>query len=998
MIGQTISHYRITEKLGEGGMGIVYIAEDTYLGRQVAIKTISPASDSRHFRTRFLREARAISALSHPNIATIYDYGETEDGRAFIVMEFISGRTLGDMLASADLDLSESLRIIESVAEALSAAHERGIVHRDIKPSNVMVNDKGQVKVLDFGLAKQINDSSSTDPDAQTLLATRTQSGVVVGTPLYLSPEQATGQAVDARSDLFALGALLYECVTGRAAFSGSSVLEIGAQVIHVNPEKPSVVNERVPETLDRVVMKAMAKKVGERYQSAEKMLRELREVHGELSDEDKHRTLRLSANSNVKPQPSALMTLNYKLGRPRLSIRFVLLVLLGASLGVWLITYWIKPRMHRPSAEAEQWYTKGTMALRDGAFYRASKALEQAVKADDKYALAHARLAEAQMELDYADRAKDELLKVGALVPDRSIMPQVDALYLEAINAFATRDFTRAIEAYQQILKLTPNDAPNKAQVYVDLGRAYEKNDEINKAIASYVEAAQREPGYATAYLNLGTLYTRKLDTASATTALDKAEAIFHNSSDIEGRTEVFYLRGILLRDSGKTDEAKRVLEEALKMARDNDNDTRQINILLQLGRVAYSEGEIEKATGYAEEAVAYAQQRGVESLVSRGINERGWASMASGQYDAAERDFRQALAIAQRNRLPYFEASSLYGLGSLYIQQLRTNEGLPYIRQALEDFKKQNYRKDISLASLALGRGYRRQGEYAAALETFEQKRKGDEETGDQRQLAFAYEGIASVYLEQGRYPEALDNYEKVLQISRALGDKQSMAYTLMNRGNVFWRLGHYDEANASLDQSATLAKEGRYNPASAEIETIRAQIALSQRRFQDARNIAQHLLDPREKPYPDLTVDAKYTLCLAQVLSGAGADGRRSCDEAVTTATHLVDTLRLSNAMLAQAEAELETNDTQNALTNALLVQDRFNRAGQQESEWRAWLIAALASRRQGNESAAREYLAHAQDVLSQLQQRWGPEAFNTYLNRQDIQTSHKQLGGG
>jgi serine/threonine protein kinase/Tfp pilus assembly protein PilF len=998
MIGQTISHYRITEKLGEGGMGIVYAAEDTHLGRQVAIKFLPPESNGHHYRARFLREARAISALSHPNIATIYDGGETEDERPFIVMELVTGKTLSDLLEAGEINLSEGLRIIESVAEALAAAHERGIVHRDIKPSNVMVNHKGQVKVLDFGLAKQINDSSSTDPDAQTLLATRTQSGVVVGTPLYLSPEQATGQAVDARSDLFALGALLYECVTGRAAFSGSSVLEIGAQVIHVNPEKPSVVNERVPEELDRVVMKALAKKVGERYQSAEEMLGELREVHGELSDEDKHRTLRLSANSSVKPQPSALMTLNYKLGRPRLSIRFVLLVLLGASLGVWLITYLMKPRMPRPSAEAEQWYTKGTMALRDGAFYRASKALEKAVEADDKYALAHARLAEAQMELDYADRAKDELLKVGALVPDRSIMPKVDALYLDAINAVATRDFAAAILAYTQILKLTPDDAPNKAQVYVDLGRAYERNDEVDKAIASYVEAAQREPGYATAYLHLGTLYTRKLDTASATTALDKAEAIFHNSSDIEGRTEVFYLRGILLRDSGKLDEAKRVLEEALKMARDNDNDTRQINILLQLGRVAYSKGEIQKATDYAEEAVNYAQQRGVESLVSRGINERGWASMLSGQYDVAEKDFKQALLIAQRNRLPYFEASSLYGLGSLYIQQLRTDEGLGYIRQALEDFKKQNYRKDISLASLALGRGYRRKGDYAAALETFEQKRKGDDETGDQRQLAFAYEGIASVYLEQGRYPEALDTYEKVLQISKAIGEKVIMAYTLMNRGNVFWRLGRYEDANASLDQSATFAKEGNYKPVSAEIETIRAQIALSQRRFQDARNIAQPLLDIVEKQYPDLTVDAKYTLCLAQVLSGPGLDGKHNCDEAVTTAMNLGDTLRLSNAMLAQAEAELEMNDTQNALNNALQVQERFNHAGQQESEWRAWLIAGLASRRQGNESAAREYLGHAQDVLSQLQQRWGPEAFNTYLNRQDIQTSHKQLGGG
>ena len=156
MIGKTISHYRIVEKIGEGGMGVVYVAEDTVLGRRVAIKTltIKPGQNEQHFRTRFLREARAVSALSHPHIATIHDYGETKEGEPYIVMELVKGETLGDLMLGESLTIPRALEIIKEVAEALGEAHRNGVVHRDIKPSNVAINHRGEVKVLDFGLAK----------------------------------------------------------------------------------------------------------------------------------------------------------------------------------------------------------------------------------------------------------------------------------------------------------------------------------------------------------------------------------------------------------------------------------------------------------------------------------------------------------------------------------------------------------------------------------------------------------------------------------------------------------------------------------------------------------------------------------------------------------------------------------------------------------------------------------------------------------------------------
>lgn len=175
MIGQIVSHYRILERLGEGGMGEVYLAEDTRLGRRVAVKFPTITSNERDYRARFLREARAVSELSNPHIATLFDYGETTEGHPFLVMELVRGRTLSEMMSKGELTLPRALQIIEEVASALSEPHARGIVHRDIKPSNIMVDERGQVKVLDFGLAKQLNDDQVhvSEPEARTLLAVR---------------------------------------------------------------------------------------------------------------------------------------------------------------------------------------------------------------------------------------------------------------------------------------------------------------------------------------------------------------------------------------------------------------------------------------------------------------------------------------------------------------------------------------------------------------------------------------------------------------------------------------------------------------------------------------------------------------------------------------------------------------------------------------------------------------------------------------------------------
>jgi serine/threonine protein kinase/Tfp pilus assembly protein PilF len=278
---QQISHYRVDRLIGAGGMGEVYLAHDDRLRRQVALKLL-PARftmDEERVR-RFQREARSASALNHPNIITIHDIGET-DGIHYIATEFIDGETLREKITGQQMSIGQVLEIGIGVASALAAAHDAGIIHRDIKPENVMLRRDGYVKVLDFGLAKLIDDPLK---DSQT--------GAVMGTLIYLSPEQARGQQPDARSDLYALGAVLYETITGRPPVQGENFLDMAWAIANRRPDAPSKLVHGVPPELDRIVLKALEKERDARYLSARQMLQDLITLRQELEFENKLHTL----------------------------------------------------------------------------------------------------------------------------------------------------------------------------------------------------------------------------------------------------------------------------------------------------------------------------------------------------------------------------------------------------------------------------------------------------------------------------------------------------------------------------------------------------------------------------------------------------------------------------------------------------------------------------------------------------------------------------------
>ena len=309
--GTRFGHYEIIRQIGIGGMGEVYLAKDQKLDRRVAIKILNEkfSRDESNLK-RFVREAKAASALNHPNILVIHEIGESEDAH-YIVSEFIEGRTLREVLTQSQMSLGEVLDISIQIASALAAAHGAHLVHRDIKPENVMVRPDGYVKVLDFGLAKLVEEENKPFGLEHATTRNQTAKGVILGTVNYMSPEQAKGELVDERTDIFSFGAVIYEMIAGKTAFAGNSMAEAFANLINAEPQPLSALAVNVPEELKRIVAKTLRKKKDERYQTMKDLLADLNRLRKNPTYEGKLETVHSHDNDAIARWQGAVSGVN---------------------------------------------------------------------------------------------------------------------------------------------------------------------------------------------------------------------------------------------------------------------------------------------------------------------------------------------------------------------------------------------------------------------------------------------------------------------------------------------------------------------------------------------------------------------------------------------------------------------------------------------------------------------------------------------------------------
>ena len=551
MIGSTVMRYRVIAKLGGGGMGVVYEAEDLELGRRVALKFLPDglARDPAALE-RFRLEARAASALNHPHICTIYDVG-SHDGHPFLVMERLSGQTVRQAISAGSLSIATVLEVGEQIADALEAAHRAGIVHRDLKPANLFLTERGDAKVLDFGLAKwsPTEQSSAVSADAPTVVAEPdTATGTTLGTVAYMSPEQARGRELDARSDLYSLGAVLYEMATGRPPFSGGSTADLFAAILRSAPTPPSQLDPEIPPRFEQILLKALEKDLELRYQTAAELRADLRRLRrdaaGLLSTSS---TAAAAATSDSALTPPRRRLAN----AARWALAAVGLVASAGLLWLWLAPP-ASPPVPRPAASAvEESVAQRSIAVLP--FVNMSPEREQEFFADGiteelinllsripqlrvisrsssfSYKGKGARPAQIAAELNVAHVLSGSVRKAGERVritaqliearSDTQLWSQTWDRQLDDI--FAVQDEIAGAVVAQLRLTLL-GEAPRAREVdpraYALFLEARESAhrwtpEGFTRAIALYQEVLAAEPEYSAAWEGLARTYLRQVD-----------------------------------------------------------------------------------------------------------------------------------------------------------------------------------------------------------------------------------------------------------------------------------------------------------------------------------------------------------------------------------------------------------------------------------------------------------------------------------------------------
>lgn len=953
MIGQTLSHYRIVEKIGAGGMGVVYRAHDEQLDRDVAIKVLprgSLANDTA--RRRFRTEALSLARLNHPNIATVHEFG-TQDGVDFLVTEYIAGLTLDAKLAAGALPAPDVFRLGLQLAQGLAAAHQQGIVHRDLKPGNLRLTTDGRLKILDFGLAQFMPQASELG-----LTATLTQSQEVTGTLPYMAPEQLRGEAADARSDVWSAGAVLHEMATGRRPFAQTNSALLINAILNQPPELASGINPAVPPLLDEVIRKALAKDPSQRYQTAGELAvgLELPSSTGSVFSAPPMRAGRYLASALVVTVLVVAIGTYFLIHRNRGTSPASLTASRRRSVAVlgfknlsgnpeksWLSTA-LSEMMTTELSQGDQLRTipgesvaqmKIGMALPDtDSFSQATLTrIRQNLGSDDVVVGSYLSLGNGVLRLDLrmqdavagetlasiSEKGKEseidtlvgkagaELrakLGVAALSDEQSAVvrtslpsnPEAARLYAEGLQKLRLFDALAARDLLQKAVALDPGHAPTHsalAQAWATLGYDNQAKEQAKRALELSSKFSREER-----LLIEGRSHEILADEAAAIENYRALWQFFPDRVDYG----LFLIRAQI--SAGRGNDAESTLAEVRKLPV-SEADAARID--LADANVAMSRSDFKRQQELAAKAANRGRTVDAGLLVAEALQVEAAACERMAQSDKSIQLAAQARELFSSAGYPQGAARTLLMTGDVLFDQGDFEGARKKYEEALPVFQRIGAQKSMRSVFERMGNVFYQQGKLQEAKQYYDRVLRFDRSINDPTGLASDYGNIANALDGLGDLAGALQGQQQALAAFNEIGDRRGASATLNNLGNLFVEMGNLEQARKYFDQALAMAREITYRggepyPISGmgDVQLARGDLVGARKQYQEALVICEEIKDE------DFAAQIHTALAFLALQEGRFSDG-----EALARQTAMVFDKTNSTGSSAWAHAVLARN---------------------------------------------------------------------------------------
>jgi len=969
LIAKQVGSYRIVERIGSGGMGVVYRAVDTRLGRQAALKFLSEnlQRDPRA-RERFEREARSASTLNHPNICTVYGVGDFE-GHPYIALEFLKGQTLSDVIRYKPLPIERLVEIAIPILSALEAAHSHGIIHRDLKPANIFLTERNQVKILDFGLAKQT--SQVTAPHWSPVGAGKTENtgdlttaGLIIGTLSYMSPEQIRSEDLDCRSDLFSLGAVLYEMATGEQAFPGKTPVLVLDSILNRDPVPLSTLNPALPEKLVRIINKALQKNREARYQDASAMLADFRELERQPSG---------PSIANVeRAVPRPVSRLPWRIAVPVLAL--VVLALAGIyARKAKILPFSKTPAVHksqdvvRPSIAVlgfENLTGRPEHAWLSTAF---SEVLSSELAAGGRFRVVSGEdVARARRDLDLREARAFSTQTLGRLRKNLNVDYVVTGSYLHAgedANAQLRVDARLQDARTGEMIASIPETGTESklltllSQIGSDLRTKLGIGDIEGTEVTKIAATIPQNPIAARLYSE-GLSKLRQWDPGGARDNLVKAAAVepnhplihaalaeawgqlgFDEKSKSEARqagslasqlpqSEQLWVEGRFHESNHEWDKATDTYRTLVRMYPDN------LEYALRLAAVQTSAGTPKDAL----ETVANMRNLPLPASGDPRIDLAAASALESSddfkqEKEVAARAVQQAQSRGARllaARAQYAQAWAALNLGEM-------DDALRLTNDALVSYSKVGDRNGESNMLRNLGTIRLMQGDLPAALDHYQKSLKMAREVGNRYSEGAAINQIASVLERQGRHREALERYQKTLSIMREIGNKLAESIALNNIANILWAQGDLEPARSMYTQAQTIARQLGDKGGDAGAAINIAHIYFQQGDLASALKNLQYAT-PLVRAMGDraLLSEAVNSLGEVRLAQASFTEARSQFEEAISIREALGDQLGLNESRASLATLHIAQRKSDMAEKLLVKAREQFHKVDSQDQE--------------------------------------------------------------